>query len=209
MVTTRSKTPKKAGKPVLEELPDGKEPKKSGGGGSGKKGGLMAQYNTLMARYPLAMNMTQAGVLGGLANATEQLLKGKAVGELDFVPIMHFMIIPAFVMTPLNTQWFGYLFSLGLGKVPQLLVDSVFSSVVFNAVFSAALFTLQGNPAGIVEFVQGEFFWWGLVIGSNKCWFPAKIAMIWVIPPMYHLLFCNVVAFVWTIIMAGMMAENA
>mmetsp|Transcript_19847 Transcript_19847/g.51986 ORF Transcript_19847/g.51986 Transcript_19847/m.51986 type:complete len:207 (-) Transcript_19847:184-804(-) len=158
MVTTRSKTPKKAGKPVLEELPDGKEPKKSGGGGSGKKGGLMAQYNTLMARYPLAMNMTQAGVLGGLANATEQLLKGKAVGELDFVPIMHFMIIPAFVMTPLNTQWFGYLFSLGLGKVPQLLVDSVFSSVVFNAVFSAALFTLQGNPAGIVEFVQGEFF---------------------------------------------------
>ena len=60
-----------------------------------------------------------------------------------------------------------------------------------------------------LEFVQGEFFWRGLVIGSNKCWFPAKVAMIWLIPPMYHLLFCNVVAFVWTIIMAGLMAENA
>lgn len=46
-------------------------------------------------------------------------------------------------------------------------------------------------------------------LGSQKVWLPAKVAMVLFIPPVYHGMWCSLVNFGWTVLLASMATAEA
>jgi hypothetical protein len=44
---------------------------------------------------------------------------------------------------------------------------------------------------------------------SQKLWFPAKAVQFFLVPKLYHLLYINLIAFVWNIILTSIVANEA
>lgn len=98
------------------------------------------------------------------------------------------------------------------------------SGVVFNGAFVVALnclFGLKGIWSSEVLVTLDvlkhwvttslragttrESLWWftkELVLGSQYVWFPAKLFMFWKLDPAYYGLWCNIVSFCWSILLA-------
>ena len=165
--------------------------------------GAARRGRALAIRYPTLANCVSAGLLGGAANLTSQLLAaGPAAPPLALAPIAHFALIPALVMTPVSARWFAALARLRLPTPASLLVDGVVGALVLNACFVAALSALQGlGPSATLAKLSSRWFV-GMCVSSNKVWFPAKVVMFYAIPPPYWLLWCNCVSFAWTIVLA-------
>uniref|UniRef100_A0A7S2S8M7 Uncharacterized protein n=1 Tax=Rhizochromulina marina TaxID=1034831 RepID=A0A7S2S8M7_9STRA len=193
-----------------------------------KKTSSSGVFRTLMVRFPVLMNGLQGGVLSGLSVVTKQLLFGaSSMAEIDWAEVCQFSFISCFVVTPLVIPWMKALYSRPLPMPVQLLADAIYCGIFVNAVFVAALVLtkavqdpLCGSPQSLLlescqshlaaqlPEIHSAVFSYGFLekfaLGSQKLWLPAKIAMVLFIPPVFHGVWCNVVNFIWTVILASL-----
>ena len=61
--------------------------------------------------------------------------------------------------------------------------------------------------AFILGVLRSRAFWVDMVLGSNKVWLPAKVAMYSLVPPEYWGLWCSCVSFGWGIVLATIVSD--
>ena len=163
-------------------------------------------YGALLRRFPLAMNAVQAGALSAASQLLSQRLKGAAA--LDFAPALQFALISAFVVTPVSTVFFTIVGKFRLRTPASLALDFFVGGPFLNCAFIAALHGLQGQDlAFIFGVLRSRAFWVDMVLGSNKVWLPAKVAMYSLVPPEYWGLWCSCVSFGWGIVLATIVSD--
>ena len=170
MVQTRRQR-KLAGDELKPDAPDAEEEVKE----------RLSLYGRLLRRFPLATNGVQAGFLSFTSNLLAQHLKGSPA--LDYAPALRFALISALVVTPVSTVFFTIVGSFKLKTPASLTLDFFVGGPVLNCAFIAALHLLQGDGVGVVAAtLQSRAFWTDMVLGSNKVWLPAKVAMYTLVP---------------------------
>lgn len=170
-----------------------------------KKDSAWAQYNTLLVRYPLAVNATQSAVLGVAGSAVGQVLDGASASSLDWAPILNMGVVSA-VMTPLFLWWYGVCSKLPGGAVGQTVIDQVFFGPLCNTGFFALTWLLQGVPpadlpAKILAVVPG------VTLKGASFWGPQRFITIALLPTHLHSVFGSVCGFVWNIVLSFMIKE--
>lgn len=168
-----------------------------------------------MSRYPLLANGTQAATINAAAVLTAQVIKAKGIPEaFDWADVCIFMLIGAFVITPLILRvLIGRIFRLGLAKGPLLAVCTLFGMFVVNAAFHVSfgvlyqLLSPQGQGVAGVNMgalVAGLFTraFLGGALKSRLVFFPADVANTFVVPLLYQPLVANLAGFLYTVILA-------
>lgn len=172
-------------------------------------------YAQIVESYPLMANGVQAAVINAAGVLTAQIIKANGIpSAFDWADVAIFMVIGAFVITPLILLvLIGRIFQLGLPKGKLLVANTLFGMFLVNAVFHVCfgvLYQLLGTNgqglAGVnmVEICAGIFtreFMNG-AIQSRIVFFPADAANTFFVPQLYQPLVSNFAGFLYTILLA-------
>lgn len=181
-------------------------------GPDNKKGSFGAQFQTMMASYPLTVNGLIAAALNAAGTVTSQVIQGNLGSNWGIVGI--FALIGAFVITPLVLLVLvGRIFRMKLNKFQLLLATTVFGSLVVGAAFEASLkFLLALFDANndmclkpLVNDILDAIFSKNFLISafqSRLVFFPADVLNIFFVPPSYAPIVGNVAGYLWTVVLA-------
>lgn len=185
---------------------------------SAKKGtgrdpkGAGRAYLDIMAKYPLLANGIQAAVINAAGVLTAQcfpIFYGEQV-TLQWKPILIFMIIGAFVITPLIIHvLIGKIMSRGLNKFQLFVASTLFGMFVVNAAFVVSLGVLEelfDEKADLcLKPILRKVFTMRFIhdaIDSRKVFLPADILNAFFVPRMWQPLVGNVAGYIWTVVLA-------
>lgn len=172
-------------------------------------------YAKIVESYPLVANGVQAAVINAAGVLTAQVIKANGIpNAFEWADVAIFMVIGAFVMTPLILLvLIGRIFQMGLPKGKLLVANTLFGMFLVNGVFHVSfgvLYQLLGtNGQGLVgvnmaeicagvftrEFLEGA-------IQSRIVFFPADAANTFFVPQLYQPLVSNFAGFLYTILLA-------
>lgn len=106
-----------------------------------KKKTLWAKYQTLVVKYPFAMQLVQSGVLTAAGNATAQLVTGATTVALG--PLVEQVILSVCFIAPIVACWIPFLSKMKLHWTLSTFIDQFIFSPIFNIgifVFISAAF---------------------------------------------------------------------
>ena len=192
-----------------------------------KKSGLGAYYKTLVSRRPVLMGIVQGGVISGFSNVTQQLFFGSEPFSMG--PVYKQIFIAVACIGPVISLWLKILFSFKLHWVTATCVDQFLFSPVFNAYifffisaflggglsvtlpdFSSSTYNLTFSlvPSAFPSIFAFEPIW-KTQRAAYPVWLPATLLREKVVPPHLAGLFNNMVAFIWNIIFAMILASSS
>jgi len=191
--------------------------------GDNKKTGIWAQYQTLLVRYPFAMNITQSGTIGAAGALTSQLMTKGTVTDLN--AIAQQVVLNCAFIAPVVSLWFPLLGSMKLHWILAASVDQFIFSPLFNiAIFWFMTIAFGGGLALShahsnesmdltlsLRYSAFPSLWtyqpvWSTQATAYYLWLPACLLREKAVPEHLKAIFGNVCGFVWAIIFASILA---
>ena len=160
----------------------------------------LADYKSLMIRYPYAVNASQSAAISSCSVLVSQYLAERS--ETDWSEVRTVSFIAAFWITPVLLLFYSKLQKSSLGVAGKLMLDQLLFSPLFTvSIITARLFLLQRVP--IYEFYTILLQTVPTaVLSSWTFWIPARGFTLLVVPAHLHLLIGSIFSFLWNIILS-------
>ena len=177
---------------------------------------------SLTVRKPLVMNFAQSAIITTAGVLTQQTFFSNEAYNL--APIVKMLALTVCFIVPINIQWFKYLGSLKLHWVTAALVDQFLWSPIFNIGIFAFLDSYDGGisltfpstadtMSMMLTYTSSKYASvmtyrpvWSTQVTAYLVWLPATLLREAVVPPHLVPVFVNIVAFLWNIIFALLLA---
>eukprot|EP00188_Purpureofilum_apyrenoidigerum_P003605 Plantae.Rhodophyta-Purpureofilum_apyrenoidigerum.ctg3830.p1 GENE.Plantae.Rhodophyta-Purpureofilum_apyrenoidigerum.ctg3830~~Plantae.Rhodophyta-Purpureofilum_apyrenoidigerum.ctg3830.p1 ORF type:complete len:296 (+),score=37.94 Plantae.Rhodophyta-Purpureofilum_apyrenoidigerum.ctg3830:56-943(+) len=173
---------------------------------------LLALYGQAVSKRPLTTKMIVSAVLTFGADVVAQYLEWRNHGgkyfDLDWRRTMSITTWFTIVGTPILHKWFGVLerFFPGNSKfnpLRMMLVDQTTFAVFFNSVLLWGINFLESfKPKEAYKQVTTSLP--SILVANWKLWPIAQLINFSFIPVQFRVLWTNVIAFAWTIILSQM-----
>lgn len=165
-------------------------------------------YHGWLERHPLLVKCVTAMILLGLANFVEQSLS--QYNKLDWVRVLHFAVYGLVLQAPFS-HYYYYWLDTTFPPTEYPWTRRTFLKVVIDQSLQAPLFTLM--TFFFLDYVERGLSWHDFVlqvqqrygptlIANWQLWIPATIINLGLVPPIYRVLYLNVVFFIWCIILS-------
>lgn len=151
-------------------------------------------------------------MLSGLGNVAAQVaverkgLRGLDVGRLWRFTALGLLLSP---VSHYKFLWLENLFRFARGKTAvygKLAIDQLVFGPIFNVLFYVLMAILEGQPSAMGGLIKSNF--WPTTVNSWKVWPIASFISFNYVPAELRVLFVNVVAFFWVIILSGIAARK-
>ncbi|XP_047323263.1 protein SYM1 [Impatiens glandulifera] len=186
---------------------------RGGGGGGGdenindddtNKGSFLQWYLSLLEKHPILTKSITSAILTLIGDITCQIFIDQ-VPSLDLKRTFVFTILGLVLVGPTLHIWYMYLNRLvsvtgASGALIRLLVDQCVFSPIFIGVFMTSLMILEGRSSQVVPKLKQE--WVSSLIANWQLWIPFQFLNFRFVPPQFQVLFANVVALVWNVILS-------
>lgn len=178
--------------------------------GDHEKNALFAIYQDLLNKYPLLINTTQGVLTQGLSVITSQYLDhiNKEKSDLSFLEsinwteVITMSTISAVYITPILMIFYSYLNKSKANNVTKLIIDQIIFSPIFTfGIILLRVLILNPSLTFYNMFHHTATVAPKAVRTSWLFWIPLRYFTIKYIPPAYQLLFGNVCAYIWNIIL--------
>mmetsp|Transcript_41582 Transcript_41582/g.114577 ORF Transcript_41582/g.114577 Transcript_41582/m.114577 type:complete len:186 (-) Transcript_41582:299-856(-) len=179
----------------------------AGHGGVLSTKALWTIYLTMLQRFPMPARCVTTMLMAGLGDIISQLMS-VSVSSLDAERLLRFSLLNLVLTGPVISTWFSTLNALlpvpGFrGALVRLVPDQLVFAPLFNYVFLAALFCLSSG--GLVG--PSVDAWWAAMKANWTFWPLANLLNFWLVPPAFQMLFGNVSAIVWNVVLSSMSAS--
>eukprot|EP01079_Euglenida_sp_SAG-EU17-18_P002957 gene2957-3529_t len=156
-------------------------------------------YATQLATRPLLTKAVTSAAIGGACDMFCQLAiqRDRAYSAARTARMA---LLGGAMIGPALHFWYNLLNSAIPGAtaanaIQRLLLDQLVFAPIFCASFFAALFTLEGRPGQLPAHLRENYC--KVVLANWQLWVPAQFINFYAVPPLYQVLFANMVALVW------------
>lgn len=174
-------------------------------------GSAWQAYEASLNASPLVTKAVTASILLGAADASAQALESRTTGkEIDAIRIARFAVFGLVLQAPWNHFYYQLLDgvippteqALSATNIGKLFIDQFVQAPVFTALIFVFLGALEGQ--GVAQIKRKlEVDYTSTLQANWKLWVPAAAINIAVVPPVFRVLYINVVFFVWSIYLSG------
>ena len=167
------------------------------------------QYERSIDESPLLTKAVTSCVLVGFGNVASQCLGPRSPAGFSAADAGRFFLMGAVLHAPVTHYYYHALDTAlpptrspwTLTTLAKLFIDQAFFGPAFMLLVYWFLGLARGTaPGSICRQIREEY--WGTMVVSWKLWVPATFVNMVVIRPQYRVLYCNVVFFVWSIILS-------
>jgi len=202
-----------------------------------KKESHWAQYQSLLVRRPVAMNITQGGIITAAGSVVAQLVTESTIKAQ---PLIEQVLLTVCFIAPIVSMWIPFLGGLRLHWAKATAVDQFLFSPLFNvAIFFVIAATFKGGVAltsGAPDAAAGlsvplaihtheTVLWlslwpgrfptvmaydpiWSTLAKAYRLWLPAVAVREVFVPAHLKGPYSNLVSFVWNIVFAIILASG-
>ena len=159
-----------------------------------------SSYQTLIRKYPYAVNAIQSAIISSCSVIVSQSLAGNS--KYDWSEVRTVSIIGAFWITPVLLLFYSRLHKFQLGFLSKLAVDQLIFSPLFTITIIALRLLLLGRvpiadfPSVLSQTVPKA------ILSSWTFWVPARGFTLLIVPPHLHVLTGSLFSFLWNIILS-------
>ncbi|CAN6454596.1 unnamed protein product [Victoria cruziana] len=185
----------------------------SGSGGSGDSGSdeggwktpsLLSWYARHLEEFPVLTKSLTSALLTFIGDSICQLLI-EQLPTLDVKRTFLFAFLGMVLVGPTLHFWYLSLCNLvslpgGSGAFIRLLLDQFIFSPLFIGVFLSTLVVLEGRPSEVLQKLRQE--WFAAIIANWQLWIPFQFLNFLYVPHRFQVLFANVVAVAWNVILS-------
>lgn len=165
-----------------------------------------------LRKNPILTKALTSAVMSGLGNvAAQAVVARKGLRDLDLKQVGRFAAL-GLLLSPISHYKFLWLegwFRFVRGKkavYAKLAVDQLVFGPLLNVLFYVLMAVLEGRPSASVSLVKANF--WPTTINSWKLWPAANWISFNYVPLELRVLFVNVVAFFWVIILSAIASRK-
>jgi peroxisomal membrane protein 2 len=180
-------------------------------------GRLWITYQSWLYSRPLLTKSLTAAIIvgcGDLAGQCIELIRQSPTTSLDLWKIFTFTLMGLLLQAPVTHYYYLVLD----GKLPptpspwtmttllKLLIDQLLFAPTFTLLVFVFLGLFEGeSPSQMADHLQREY--WITMVANWKLWVPAVFCNLAFCPPELRVLYCNVIFFVWSIILSLLMSD--
>ncbi|KAL5015865.1 hypothetical protein ScPMuIL_005454 [Solemya velum] len=172
---------------------------------------LLNRYIKLLVEKPVLTKGLTSCVVAGLGNFVSQLVSGNPNskdGRIVWRSVLAYSTFGLVFSGPLIHHFYRLMEKLmpssrksKTDPIKRIILDRLIFAPPFIVLFLYVIAILegQGNAAAIQK-IRDQY--WSILLLNWKVWTPVQYLNVNYIPPKYRVLFGNLIAFVWTIIVA-------
>ncbi|CAM9710783.1 unnamed protein product [Choristocarpus tenellus] len=129
-----------------------------------------------------------------------------ALFQIDWGRCARFSFLGAALVAPALHYWYALLVkripgTLAPSVAKRLAVDQFIFSPALMVAFFSSVMLLDGKVAKIPDKLRRDF--WPTLVSNWGYWMPAQVVNFRLVPPMYQVLYANVLGFFWNIFLSS------